>query len=378
MVEFSRIAKKVRRPEDEAGVKKETPQAKQPVNDALPEAGEEYRFSAAIRPLFTKSKEPLPAPALKADVPKKATVSSGASVLDDPLFFYQKMVALAKAVLKHGVNYEEFDSKPLVDIVAEAAARVGSDDDKLVELAVTHIIKEEESYLFQHVVNVCILSLLIGKGLNYEKDKMIELGLSAFLHDIGMTAYENMVQLPRRLTPQEYEEIKNHVQAGDRILRSINPGLSETILIAQSEIHERLDGSGYPTGKRDIHDYARIIALVDAFESLIHPRPFRPSHSLMEVYKRIFDAKNKYDQNFIKVMIDRIGFFPTGSYVQLNTREVGRVILQNPKSPLRPVVKIVMNVDGRKMDEAGVKEFDLTKYPTIHIKKCFLELETAA
>ena len=75
----------------------------------------------------------------------------------------------------------------------------------------------------------------------------------------------------------------------------------------------------------------------------------------------------------MKVMVDKLGFFPNGTYVQLNTKEVGRVIAQNTKSPLRPVVKIVHSVDGQKIEESSAKEVNLTKYPTIHIKKCFLE-----
>ena len=93
----------------------------------------------------------------------------------------------------------------------------------------------------------------------------------------------------------------------------------------------------------------------------------------MDVYKKIFEQKTKYDQNFIKILVDRVGFFPNGSFVQLNTKEVGKVIRQNPRSPLRPVVKIAYGDDWHQLYEDEVKEVNLIKYPTIHVKKCFLE-----
>ncbi len=295
------------------------------------------------------------------------------AVAEDTAPLYDKMIAMAKLVFGHGIVYEDLDTRQIVGTVAEVASAITAGDERLTELAITYLMKGEDTYLYQHSINVCILSVVIGFGMNYEMGRLIELGLAAFFHDIGMVCYEDMVKVPRKLTQKEYEDIKKHVDEGDKILKKINHGLSETVLTVQYEIHERLDGSGYPSGKKIIHHYARIIALADAFESMIHPRPFRTNYSIMEVYKRIFDAKNKYDQRIIKVMADKIGFFPNGSYVQLNTKEVGRVIAQNQRSPLRPVVRILFGQDGERLDESKTKEMNLLKYPTLHVKRCFLE-----
>ena len=293
--------------------------------------------------------------------------------LEDTSPLYEKMVDTAKMLFRKDTVYENVDTRQIVSTIAEAVSAISAGDEKLIELAITYIMKDEDSYLYQHSANVCVISIAMGFGLNYEIGKLIELGLAAFLHDIGMAGFEDMVKVPRKLSQKEYDEIKKHVETGDRILKKIDHGLSDTIITVQYEIHERLDGSGYPLGKKIIHDYAKIIALADAFESMIHPRPFRPNYSIMEVYKRIFDAKNKYDQKVIKALVDKIGFFPNGSYVQLNTKEIGRVIRQSPRSPLRPLVRIVYGVDGERLDESKVKEANLLKFPTIHVKKCFLE-----
>ncbi len=93
----------------------------------------------------------------------------------------------------------------------------------------------------------------------------------------------------------------------------------------------------------------------------------------MDAYKRILDAKNQYDQHFIKVLIDKVGFFPNGSFVQLNTKETGRVIKQNSGAPLRPIVKIIYGADGTWLAEEEAKIVNLAKHPTLHVKGCFLE-----
>jgi HD-GYP domain-containing protein (c-di-GMP phosphodiesterase class II) len=412
MVEFAKILKKMRRAEDPKENKpvfeaRRPPVAKkdvrpprprvepaEPVDDEVKpipltedefqEEQEEKVVQREIRPLFsrpyqrTEDRRPSQEISLEPDVPDSSELPrrefiTVAAHSEEAAGLYEKMLACAKRIFHKDVNFEEVDTKEIVSIVAEIAATVSSGDDKLIEMAVAYISPDETYYLFQHSVNVCLLSLEIGHGLNYDMGKLVELGIAAFLHDIGMTAYEDMTREPRKLTEREHDEIKKHVEMGNQILKRINHGIGEAVITAQYEIHERLDGSGYPVGKKSIHDYARIIALADGFESMIHPRSFRLRYSIMEVYKRIFDAKNKYDQNYIKVLVDRIGFFPTGTFVQLNTKEVGKVMRQNPKSPLRPAVKVLYSPDGVRLEDYEVKELNLLKFPTIHIKKCFLE-----
>ncbi len=293
--------------------------------------------------------------------------------IEDTTPLYEKLFCLARQVFAAETDPEQVDTNQVIGTVTEIAGAIVAGDERLVELALIPIHKEEDFYLFQHATNVCVISVVIGFGINYEMPRLIELGITAFLHDIGMKAYEDMSKLPRTLAPQEYEEIKKHVEAGDRILKKLRPGLGESIMAAQLEIHERMDGSGYPKGKRNIHEYARVIALADGFESMIHPRPFRPRYSINDVFKRILDSKSKFDQNLIKVLVDKIGFFPNGSFVQLNTMEVAKVVRQTPKSPLRPVVRIIVGSDGVRLQEDETKEVSLAKYPTLHIKRCFLE-----
>ncbi|HAJ57198.1 MAG TPA: hypothetical protein DCL35_05450 [Candidatus Omnitrophica bacterium] len=355
MVEFSKILKKIK------------PEAERPEPDIEQKSHVDLSGKARQQEGFgQQAKKPAISPR-----PSMERATPGAEI--DASRIYEKMFALSKVLFFPGVDYNKVDTSLIVAAVAEAAGAVATGDERLTELALTYIIENEQYYLLQHSVNVCVISLQIGVGAGYEMGRLIELGIAAFLHDIGMTQFQNMANLSRRLTHEEYAEIKKHVEVGDSLLKKIHGSLGDTVLAAQNEIHERLDGSGYPAGKRNINEYARIIAIADAFESMIHPRPFRQRYSIMDVYKRIFGQKDKYDQAFIKILVDRVGFFPNGSFVQLNTKEVAKVVRQNPKSPLRPVVRVQVAEDGRQLYEDEIKEIDLSKYPTIHAKKCFLE-----
>ncbi len=395
MVEFSRILKKIKKDEESAHSEKE-PVLSAPIFEIkqLKESGEpqelkiEKKEGAAgaespekatfekPQPQEKTQMEEKPVEKVIIDEPAKAHAEETSVCcvgVKDSFPLYEHMLVLAREIFQRDIDFEKVHTEKIVEAVTESAGLIVEGDQKIVELALTYTIEGSEYYLFQHSVNACIISLLIGVGLDFEIKRLIELGLAAFLHDIGMVCYEDMVQLPRKLTQKEYEEIKKHVDAGDRILNKIDHGLGEAIRSVQYEIHERLDGSGYPKGKKIILDHARIIALADAFESMTHPRPFRPRYSIMDAYKRILDAKNQYDQHFIKVLIDKVGFFPNGSFVQLNTKETGRVIKQNSGAPLRPIVKIIYGADGTWLAEEEAKIVNLAKHPTLHVKGCFLE-----
>ncbi len=286
---------------------------------------------------------------------------------------YDSLLHLARRIFSKDARHEAIDTRLVTGAITQVIGPMLAGDEKLLELATVHVLKDETSYLPQHAVNVCITSLAMGLGLHFDAARLTELGVAAFLHDIGMSAYEDMAHQPRALLKKEMDQVKNHVLAGDKILKKMSPALSETILTAQYEIHERVDGSGYPSGRRNIHEYAKIISLADTFESMVHPRPFRPRYAITEVYKKILEAKAKFDQAYIKVLVERLGFFPNGSYVQLNTKEVARVIGQNKRSPLRPLVRVLFAEDGRKLFDEESKDVNLTKYPTLHIVKCFLQ-----
>jgi len=229
---------------------------------------------------------------------------------------------------------------------------------------------EREDYIYYHVVNVCIMSVELGIGLGYDRNKLGELGIAALLHDIGQTEYSDLTEKRERFTKNDYNRIKNHPNRGAEILGLIAKGLDKKIIDAIRHEHERYDGSGYPQGlkSRDISEYARIIGVVDVYEAMIHKRPYRDTMTPLDTMRAILDNKKAYGLDILKCLIENIGIFPVGTYVQLNTKQISLVVKGNPKSPFRPVVDIVSDADGSKLN--APRTVDLTQSSMLFIDKC--------
>jgi HD-GYP domain-containing protein (c-di-GMP phosphodiesterase class II) len=104
--------------------------------------------------------------------------------------------------------------------------------------------------------------------------------LAAWLHDVGKIGIPDAVLLkPGPLTAEEFGLVKLHPQIGRRILERA-PGF-EALLDAVELHHENYDGSGYPYGLagENIHFYARLIRVADAFDAMTTHRSYRPAHT---------------------------------------------------------------------------------------------------
>ncbi|MGE5196893.1 MAG: HD-GYP domain-containing protein [Deltaproteobacteria bacterium] len=227
---------------------------------------------------------------------------------------------------------------------------------------------KEQNYLYCHPVNVCILSLYIG--LDYERSSLLELGTACLAHDIGIIKYLDLINKPGHLTKEEYVKVKEHSDRGFEILSKIGKGLSPFIFDAVRQEHERIDGSGYPKGLKDnqINEYGQIIGLVDVYEALTHSRPYRDKHTPLETIRIILDNKNTFSNSATKELIERVGIFPVGIAVQLNTKEIGVVLKENPKLPLRPVVEILVDAYGNELQTP--KQIDLANNSVVYIEEC--------
>ena len=116
--------------------------------------------------------------------------------------------------------------------------------------------------------------LCAAMGLPKEQSEFIE--LCAVLHDIGQVATPDEILFkPAPLTAEEWEIVRDHAAAGQRILNRI-PSLSRCGVIVRAH-HERWDGLGYPDGLagENIPFAARVVAVVDAFHAMISDRPYR-------------------------------------------------------------------------------------------------------
>jgi len=274
---------------------------------------------------------------------------------------------LMKELLREDAVYELVDTLRIPALIERFIDLAKAHPQKMTALALDADSCHEIAYVYCHSVNVTILTILLGQELGYDHEQLKDLGVAALLHDIGMVHYLDIISQPRKLTKEEFEKIRNHTIFGTKVLSSLR-GIKEIVFTVARQHHEHLDGTGYPEGlKADaIHEYSKILCVVNIYEAMMHRRSWRTEFQAMETMQEILKHKTAYDPKIVKVLISKIGIFPIGSLVELNTKEIARVIKLNCDNVLRPVVKIIRESNGDEARETKI--IDLSTEHAIWIK----------
>jgi putative nucleotidyltransferase with HDIG domain len=142
--------------------------------------------------------------------------------------------------------------------------------------ALARAIDAKSGWTAGHSERVTRLALKIGRAMGLGSDELKIMHRGGLLHDIGKIGTPPAIlDKPDKLTPEEMQTMREHVEVGLRILEPI-PGLSESLPIV-AEHHEWFDGSGYPKGIKgiEINLYARIFAVADCYDAVTSDRPYR-------------------------------------------------------------------------------------------------------
>jgi HD-GYP domain-containing protein (c-di-GMP phosphodiesterase class II) len=229
-------------------------------------------------------------------------------------------------------------------------------------------IRAMNDYLFGHSLTVCILSVMIGVSAGYNFQQLKELGVGAILHDVGKVLIpDTIVNKKDKLTPEEYREIQKHAQFGYDVLKKSEDISSVAAHVAWAH-HERIDGSGYPRGikGKEIHEYARIVAITDVYDALSSDRIYRPRMLAHEAIEFIRDgSKEQLDPEFLKLFLENVSPFPIGTMVLLNNGEQALVIKTPRDFPARPIVRVLYDKDNKPVAEP--LDRDLRKDLTVFI-----------
>lgn len=215
-------------------------------------------------------------------------------------------------------------------------------------------LKNLDDYTFEHSINVCVISLVIGINLNYSMDKLREVGAGAMLHDIGkLRISREILKKPSGLTDEEFNEIKKHTIYGYQILKD-NRNISEIAAYIALSHHERHDGNGYPMQLKgnEINEFARIVAVADVFDALSSDRVYRKKLSPQEIIEYITETgSHHFDPEVVDKFINLVTMYSIGTKVILNTGERGVVVANNRGLPLNPVVRVIYDENKNRLED---------------------------
>ncbi len=162
-----------------------------------------------------------------------------------------------------------------------------------------------------HVRRMQIYAAGLGEVLGLSKTDIEALKAGALLHDIGKLAVPaHIVNKPGKLTPVEFEKMKIHTTVGAQILSRVDFPYPVTPIVRHH--HEQWDGRGYPDGLQgeQIPVTARIIAVVDCFDSVREDRPYRRGMTHDEAVAYLLrGAGNQFDPALVDLFIEHLPRF---------------------------------------------------------------------
>jgi HD-GYP domain-containing protein (c-di-GMP phosphodiesterase class II) len=290
---------------------------------------------------------------------------------------YSEAIAYAKEILNslaEGARIDEGMIRNVVDRFIKTYLT-----DKSILINITNTKAREGEYLYHHMLNVCLLAINIAAAADYSQKQILEIGIGALLHDVGMLLVPVGIRFKKgRLTRDEWYEVQKHAILGLHILEKVEK-MPETSKFVAYQVHERENGKGYPKQRagRLIHNYAKIVQIADIYESLCSPREYRSPYIPYRAMELLIKMSNQnlVSGEFVKAFLAYASVFPIGSIVELNDHRIAKVIQGNEQHFTKPVVSIIMDEQGKLLEKNRIYQEDISKGAGLHIVKA-LEWDT--
>ncbi len=167
-----------------------------------------------------------------------------------------------------------------------------------------HFISKDK-YTENHCYRVSIYAAKIAAYLGLSADQVEDIKSAGLLHDLGkLDISRELLYKASRLTSEEHDGIKKHVDKGVQMMESISSPLGRVLPIVLAH-HEKFDGSGYyETSGNDIPFEARVISVADVYDALASDRPYRKAMSPFEAKEIIAKGSgNDFDPVVVNAFI---------------------------------------------------------------------------
>ena len=243
------------------------------------------------------------------------------------------------------------DGRRIEEVTSTSINRLLDDSCATVRTAFT---TNRDPSLAEHSVKVTLLAMAIGVEMGFDQENVRLLGMAGLVQDWGMSRVPQAIrESDRPLTPVEFLEVQKHPMFTVQMLEKWHD-IPEIIPLVCYQVHERTDGSGYPRHREglNIHVFARILHVADAFMAMTSARPHRPA---MIGYVAMEGLLRQAQQRMVDLQVTRallhiVSLFPVGSFVTLSDGSVAQVLQSNGSEYTKPVVLRVQDAQGLPID----------------------------
>lgn len=252
---------------------------------------------------------------------------------------YLKGISATKTIMEtaaEGKSIKKQDVSKLLDPFIQEVKR-----EKNITKLLT-VLQAKDDYTYQHTIHIGLLSMTIGGWLGLEGKELHDLMLAGTLHDIGKSLIPlDILTKPGPLNAAEFEIMKQHPGLGYDILNR-SGDYEESLKFGVLQHHERINGSGYPnhlTGK-EIHLFARIIAIADVYHALTSDRVYKKKLNSYTALEHLYRNKDAFDSEIVFLFIDKMLACLQSCSLVLSNGMLGDVILINNEYIASPLIKI--------------------------------------
>ena len=286
----------------------------------------------------------------------------------DVLNLYNEAIGNTGTLVQSIVDQEAIRPAQVHSIVEKFMRILVIDKDILLSIA---SLPSFDDYLYNHTVNVCLLSIVIATSYGYTGKQIVEIGIAALLHDIGMFCIPKEIRFKTEpLNQEDWFHIKNHPLIGEGLLRKLE-FLRESTTLVCFQHHERENGSGYPKSRKShlIHTFAKIIQIADIYEAMSTHRPYRSPFEpfyIMDTLIRM-SQKGQICREILKYFLACCSVFPVGSYVLLSNNCIARVIHAHENNFSHPIVTVLSTPEKDILQACSMYQVDLSQSNEVEI-----------
>ena len=215
-------------------------------------------------------------------------------------------------------------------------------------------LRNKDQYTAQHSLNVCILSIVLGRHINLSTADLNTVGLCGMMHDVGkLLIPPEILHKSGPLDEEETRTMKTHTRLGYNLLKD-NANMSSSAAVVALTHHEQLDGRGYPRRLQEasISHFTKIVSIANTYDAMTVDKPHQRGKTHLEATHILTNlAGTHFDPMLVVKFIESIGVYPPGCLVEMTNGSVAMVLEVHEKAKLRPKVIIILDEEKNPVPE---------------------------